>query len=134
MANGLVVFLRARLDDDEEVARAASPGPWKPNAEHDEVVAVDDITVADGFALSNRQLRATVDHIVRWDPARALADIEAKRRIIDLYEITVADKPWQTEPDLGPTQGARAGALWLTLRLLALPYAERPDYRQEWKA
>ena len=78
----LVDFLRARLDEDAELAAAASPGPWRPSEESDEVLAVDGITVADGFALSGRQLRATTDHIARHDPARVLAEVEAKRRLL----------------------------------------------------
>lgn len=47
-----------------------------------------------------------------WHNARVLAEIEAKRRIVE----------WFTKPsDL------------LILRCLALPYADHPDYRQEWK-
>lgn len=78
----LVDFVRARLDEDEEMASAASPGPWATNAEHDEVTAVDGETVADGFALSNRQLRATVDHIARHDPSRVLSDVDSARRTL----------------------------------------------------
>jgi len=103
----LADWLRACLDDDEACAAAASPGPWRPNAERDEVLAVDDITVCDGFALSGRQLRATVEHIARHDPARVLVEVAAKRRIVD-------DAPHAT------------------LRLLALPYTDRAGYREEW--
>ena len=44
-------------------------------------------------------------------PHRMLADVEAKRRIVEL-----ASSP-------GPQ----------ALRLLALPYADHPDYRPEWR-
>lgn len=120
----LVAFLRARYDEDAEKALAASPGPWSPNAEADEVVACDGITVADGFALSGRQLRATVEHIAEWDPARVLADVDAKRRIL---ERAVAEIESQDPP--------RASAIFASgvLLLLALPYADHPDYRQEWR-
>jgi hypothetical protein len=59
-----------RLDEREARALKASPGPWRPNSEHTEVLAVDDIPVADGFALSGNQLRATVDHISSCEPER----------------------------------------------------------------
>lgn len=81
----LIAFYRARLDELEQAAIAASPGPWAANAEHDEVLRVDDgITVADGFALSGRQLRATVDHIVLHDPVRTLRRVAAGRKLIEL--------------------------------------------------
>lgn len=75
--------LTAGLDRDEALARAASPGPWHANAEHDEVWAVDDIEVCTGFALSNNQLRNTVDYIVEFDPKRSLRQAEAIRRAIE---------------------------------------------------
>ena len=79
-------FLRARYAERRALAEAASPGPWRANAERDEVVAVDGITVAEGFALSGRQLRATVDHIAANDPADVIADLDAKLALIDELE------------------------------------------------
>jgi hypothetical protein len=127
----LITWLRAQLDEDEQVASAASPGPWRSNAEHDEIHAVDGITVAEGFALSGRQLRATVDHIVRWDPARALAEVDAKRRILDLLAETLnGASEYFTVESCDEVDAILAER---TMRLLALPYAERPGYREEWR-
>ncbi|MFI7691757.1 DUF6221 family protein [Nonomuraea sp. NPDC049655] len=139
----LAAFIRARLDEDEQEALAASPGPWRANAEHDEVLAVDGETVADGFALSSEQLRATVRHIVRHDPARVLREIEAKRHLLHAHareheclgltghgEHSVVDgKPWEFwenhyTDDLGPC---------FVLRCLALPYADHESFREEWR-
>lgn len=91
-------FLRARIAERRALAVAASPGPWHANEEHDEVVAVDGITVADGFALSGRQLRATVDHIAANDPEAVIADCDAKLALID--ELDVPDGPVLTDPQL----------------------------------
>jgi hypothetical protein len=134
----LVVWLRQQLDEDERGALAASPGPWSPDAESHEVVAVDGITVADGFALSGPQLRATVEHIARHDPARVLREVEAKRRIVDEHVHEHATEApgfgcrvcdWQ-----GSWSGVGDGGWCLTLRLLALPYSDHPGYREEeWK-
>ncbi|MGW4703253.1 DUF6221 family protein [Streptomyces sp. NPDC004285] len=117
----LIAFLRARLDDDAELALAASPGPWHPDEEHDEVLAVDDVTVAEGFALSGRQLRATVDHIARHDPARVLAEVDAKRRRLD--QIAEAIAAGHDSYDLAA----------VLLPLEALPYADHPDYQDTWR-
>jgi hypothetical protein len=125
----LVTWLRAQLDDHERVARAASPGPWRPNAEHDEVLAVDDITVADGFALSGNQLRATVDYITRWDPARVLAKVAADRRILDEYDRVMGS----FRAYLVPGNAMAMATVQDIVRLLALPYADRPGYRAEWR-
>lgn len=91
------------------------------------------------------------EHIARWDPARVLAECEAKRQIVAEHpEVTV----WSTgesysgdridEPEwfCGRCVDTSARQPWTdvdrveypcpTLRLLALPYADHPDYRQEW--
>jgi hypothetical protein len=50
--------------------------------------------------------------IARWDPARVLAECAAKRRIVEMY-------------------AGQHGQPYV-LHFLALPYADHPDYRQEW--
>jgi len=90
-------FLRARIAERRALAEAASPGPWHANEEHDEVVAADGITVADGFALSGRQLRATVDHIAANDPADVIADCDAKLALVD--ELEPPEEPREPETD-----------------------------------
>lgn len=112
----LAEFLLARIAEDEALASAASPGPWHTNPEQDQVLAVDDITVADGFALSGRQMRATSNHIARHDPARVLAECEAKRLLV--AEIL------PTNPDYDPRY---------VQKVLALPYADHPDYDEAWR-
>lgn len=58
------------------------------------------------------------DHIARWDPARVLAEVDAKRRQLDAFDEYGTHDTW----DLIDT----------TLRLLAIPYAGHPDYQKEW--
>jgi hypothetical protein len=57
---------------------------------------------------------------------RALAECEAKRRIVEPWTGEVGDDEddWR--------YGIHSAAHDRILRLLALPYASRPDYRQEW--
>jgi hypothetical protein len=91
MSADVVRRLIAVLDEIERLAGLASPGPWRPNAEHDEVLAGDDETVCDGFALSNNQLRNTVDHIVlNADPESVLRLCRAHRDIIERYQKAAA--------------------------------------------
>lgn len=59
---------------------------------------------------------------------RMLADVEAKLRIIDHCVETIAS----LDPD-DPADRASITDLTVPLRLLALPYAYHPDYRQEWR-
>ena len=56
-------------------------------------------------------------HIVRWHPARVLAECDAKRRIVQCLAMY--------EPHIDTNQDE-------ILQLLALPYADHPDYQQEW--
>ena len=53
-----------------------------------------------------------------------LADVDAKRRILDECESALRKSaPRSNLNDLA----------WLVLRPLALPYADRPGYREEWR-
>lgn len=80
---------------------------------------------------------------------RVLAEVEAKRRILDLHVISSrkTDRPpfdpytGQPQPDEYEVECATCGwagedptAACTTLRLLAPPYADRPGgYREEWR-
>jgi Family of unknown function (DUF6221) len=64
------------------------------------------------------------EHIARWDPARVLAECQAKRRIIQQYHDLRANEDYYHE-DLG------GGALMLALQHLAVVYADHPDYPLE---
>jgi hypothetical protein len=136
----LTDFLLARLAEDEAAARAcaeAFPSPWEvadrgwrvriyaadvpdigDHAEPGDTRAPCVIEVEpqrhhrelnDGGWLSDR-----VEHIARHDPARVLADVEAKRRIVE----------WDVE------QPVDRGVL----NILASVYADHPDFREEWRA
>jgi hypothetical protein len=86
----LITRLREAIDEAERIALAASPGPWSANPEQDEVIAVDGVTVADAFALSSNQTRATAAHIVATCPVRTLRMVAAHRKILDLHAPYVA--------------------------------------------
>jgi len=146
-------FLAARYDERMAVARAASPGPWHTNAEAHEVLAVDDILVADGFALSGPQTRATTQHIALNDPSYVLADITAKRAIVERLVSTkhavLEEDCWYTcaaatverdggetcddNRNGGPCDCGRDARVEGYLALLAQPFADHPDYDESWK-
>lgn len=142
----LVEFLRARLDEDERTARASSPWPWEENAECDEVLSArlpdddglveDDLRVAEGHALSNNQLRANVRHIARHDPARVLAEVAAKRAILDLAaaaETHLQDyRKHVAEYSVVRQAETPRNALLMAVQRLAQVYAQHADYREEW--
>jgi hypothetical protein len=138
----LIAFLRARLDVDEAVARETTPGPWRntPTARHhatasgrteEAVFGTEAARVATTGEPSDRQNLINAEHIVRFaDPARVLAEVEAKRRIIRRYE-EQESAPGRDENDEG-INGLIAG-LYVATQVLALPYADHPDYREEWR-
>jgi len=63
------------------------------------------------------------------EPGRVLAECEAKRRIIGAYGL--AGVSWWRYPD------ASNNGAWIALHVavthLAAPYADRDDFRPEWK-
>lgn len=131
----LVSWLRAQLDADERVARMVTPGPWvtngtavwrRPDDSWDFRRAVEGrhgrmpFVVVDVGETDEPQ---NAEHIATWDPARVLAEVDAKRQIVDEHAVrggTCSACSWQDAP-------------CTTVRLLALPYADRDGYREEWR-
>lgn len=98
MTEDLVVFLRARLDQDraeiERDDRHWSEVPYEACSAN-----------------------------------RLLAEVDAKRRILN--EHRAAQPGWCVTCDIpGDTRGNLHGCQ--TVRLLALPYGEHPDYQPDW--
>ncbi|MCF3101806.1 hypothetical protein IPZ58_09440 [Streptomyces roseoverticillatus] len=139
MTAGLVAFLRARLDEDEQTAQAAAAGPWIRH-EHVAGVHVDDGTedrkygtaVADCRRVRNGYGVPNALHIARHQPARVLAGVAALRSVLDLH-----DHPETSDglPDSLNrfTSAVQRQVIGDVLRHLALPYADHPDYREEWR-
>ena len=135
-------FLLARITEDEEAAQAAAEAartaPSNDLSDRWEAMVVHSDSGKPFGVIAGAPVQATrptafahtVEHIARHDPARVLADCEAKRRIVEELALPyIAERrrlmngqpSWEDEhPDL--------------LRLLALPYADHPDYREEWRS
>ena len=105
----LAEFLTARLDEDEQAARAAD----------------DDLGYLIG-AVEYNYPKEEVDerHALRHAPPRVLAEVNAKRRLLDWLaredERALDNNLWWWDGD-----GAR--------KLMALPYADHPDYDEAWR-
>lgn len=72
-------------------------------------------------------------HIVRHDPARVLADVDAKRRQIELCEYMAG---WSDVHNSRVSEHEMASmriASEQMLLLLAAPYADHPECRDEWR-
>ncbi|MFE7954405.1 DUF6221 family protein [Streptomyces sp. NPDC057413] len=143
----LVAFLRARLDEDERIARAAAePERWvelnrAPQrswsvefwADPDRAAVVAEgssaypvVVTTQGMAEEDAEARAL--HIARHDPARVLRDIEADRALLDRYAEVAAN-------DMDDVEYAHgwANALGLAVRYRAVRFADHPDYREGWR-
>lgn len=127
----LAAWLLEQIAEDERIAREATPGPWM--ALDSGVVSYDDPGDESGQGVwpvdvtqSNRD-RQDRAHIVTWNPRRAIAECEAKRRIIERWR--AADESATNAPDYS---GGLAHGLEEAIYLLAQPYADRPGWREEW--
>jgi hypothetical protein len=144
----LIAFVRRCLDEDERVARAASVGPWRaspsirsvygpgsavvnmpgPLPDWATYVVPPDSEGSEGIEPAN------AEHIARWDPARVLAEVEAKRRVLDRY----ADMHWHAPAIPGATssilqvEDTGACRTCVTVQILAQPYAGQDGWREEW--
>jgi Family of unknown function (DUF6221) len=124
----LADFLLARIAEDEAMARhAALRDPAWSIAEPSPALWGDDprdsVVLAGGkpIASCNPEYGGglVAEHIAHWDPERVIAECEAKRRVVEQFSLT-------------RTMTGTAAVTPL-LRLLGLPYADHPDYREEWR-
>lgn len=123
----LVRWLGAQLDEDERIARAVEDrsAPWDGQWMADGNSAV---RTYNGHVLFYRHDSGPLkpglaDHVAEWDPARVLREIDAKRRLVE--GLAGAD------PEAGYITGTFTAVD--ALRLLALPYADRPGFKEEWR-
>jgi hypothetical protein len=129
----LIEFIRAQLADDERVAREAgsraltwpATGTWYLEGVEHNVVGQEE-----AFCHPHN-----VEHIARHDPARVLAEVDAKRRILDRHRpIELFSSMYCTY--CGVLGGQRARDVnWPCPEILdaAAPYADRPGYRESWR-
>jgi hypothetical protein len=132
----LVEFLTTRLNEEQRLAEwAAKPhlGPQEPGdtavwqveewvpSEHEEGAVPAAIWVTDRSEMGIGQMRpdrGIAAHIAYWDPARVLADIAAKRAIVEVCTV---------ELRMG------CSTAWSVLLRLAAPYTEHPDFDPAWR-
>lgn len=127
MSDDLIAFLRARLDDDEQIAQATM---WDGSDNIPGWYLSASATVETGGDTFYAGDRTVANHIERHDPARVLREVEAKRRILDEY--TDALRILDGFRETGWEEGRRE-ALEMACRVLALPYADHHDFRGEWR-
>lgn len=106
-------FLTARLDQDEYCARVVTRDDWGDGDE-------------DGWERHEWEdlPERAFGHAKRHSPTRVLAEVAAKRRII--HEHRIGFDPCDAH------NASFESVPCETMRLLALPFADHPDYRPEW--
>lgn len=110
----LVEFLKARLDEDEELAREAVDGLYPSEGPDDYVHHL----VSAESNCTDEQYR----HADRWNPFRVLAEVAAKRQVIIAYEASSA-----------PFLAAQRSGLWMAVKALATAYSDHPDFAPAWQ-
>lgn len=136
-SEALADFLRARLDEEEAAALAASDGPWTAwragrvgGLGHLEHAVMRPGQKAGSRAPIAAASWVDAEHVARHDPARALREIEAKRGLLSLRDRL----SYGAEVDTSALM-LRGGAyvLEVAVQWAALAYADHPDYREEWR-
>lgn len=129
-------WLRDQLDGDERIAYGADDSLGKMNL--DWVYQRED--ELGGKVASARSADLIPDvtagvgaHVTEHDPRRVLREIDAKRQMVRWHYRRPAPK-W----DLDGVKGFECATCdqqfpCKTLRVLALPYVNRPGYREEWR-
>jgi hypothetical protein len=119
----LAKWLSQQLDEDERIAKEAGGhlGEWRL------ATPLDDAELGDASWLRPPSLK----HVERHDPARALRDVDAKRKLLEQCRASLASEK------AGGVDGAWSESfgdgLLEAVKLLALPYADRPGYREDWR-
>lgn len=126
--NDLATFLRARLDETEAALIRYRDGHEGPCVNFEG----QDPKYHDPWDSCDRHIKAAEATPYR-DARFGLADIEAKRHIVELY--ADADRRANLAPSWDARTLARAqrSTLEVVLRLQAAAWIDHPDYREEWR-
>ncbi|MBN6037447.1 DUF6221 family protein [Amycolatopsis sp. 195334CR] len=126
----LVAFLTARVNERQSlIMRTVQKGK-----------AGDQLDRADLATQTEMRIRG-LGTVELESINRMIREVEATRLIVEAHETTVTDRVagfplyggdyWC---EICHVPGGEPGQTWCrTLRLLALPYADHPDYRREWR-
>jgi len=70
----------------------------------------------------------------RFDPTRVRTECEAKRRIVsEAHRVAKETHQWVEFDDQRATGGLAGNLADTVLTQLALPYANHPDWREDWR-
>jgi len=98
-------FLRARIDEDEQVARAAQSAAWD--------FAVSEPGAASGAA--GEFEAAQREYLLKLGPERMLIECATKRRILEV------------------AKSSSSTVTRALLEVMAMPYTSHQDYKKDWR-
>jgi hypothetical protein len=148
----LVQWLTEQIDQDEQVARAATAGPWTAEGNSSILGPLGRQPRLAGYVVCSvgaydvgRPTEADAAHIVRHDPSRALRQVAAYRRILarhrpvkvmnnDGVRVAYVECSNCVENDGNGMDGAHSSVGWPCpdVRDLASIYADRPGFDPSW--
>jgi hypothetical protein len=124
----LAEFLTARLDEDEAAARESHYEGQRWITEEEDVYRYPRDEVVH-FA----DRKADARHIARWDPARVLREVEAKRGILAEYQVVVSDAERIGDSSRRPRLYGQYDGLEHALTALAAVYSDHPEYDEAFR-
>jgi hypothetical protein len=129
--DSLVEWLLLQIAEDEMKARTAGGQAWRwrvvdEPAQRDALVRADGTICADSWGAGETGFRGAEAKmfIERFNPERILADCEAKRRMLARLQ-NLARAWWTTSRSADEARSI--------IREMAVAYAHRPGYRDEWR-
>jgi len=125
-AAAMVAFLEARLGEDEAAAREAYYEGQRWITEEEGVYRYPDDEL-----VHSADRKADARHIARYDPARVLREVAAKRKILERYERAAAIPPSIAAFTRGQDDGYRQACLD-ALHDDAAVYVAHPGYNPAW--
>lgn len=139
MIDDMVEFIKAQLDEDEAGAHSSGPArvAWltyrKDSGEMLYTTVAAEVGHGDVWIADGRELAPPASAMVVYDPARVLADVAAKRAVIELYETARTALEASDGTILAGTAKLNLRAYGNALRALAAAYASRPGFKPEWR-
>ncbi|MFE6126710.1 DUF6221 family protein [Streptomyces sp. NPDC056437] len=132
--DALVQFVRDRLDDDEAFMQAAirlrESGAVTSSPQAAEgAFALMDVVLNDPDTAHAITVFTRTGTRAPGEAERVLEEVAAKRQLLAKYEEVAdndVDQPYEYAYGY-------ANALGDAVRLMALPYAEHPDYKEDWR-
>lgn len=141
VSTDLVAWLRKQIAEDRRRAREAQPGPWHIGNAVDPTKPCNIHTFPGARGVLDDLNWLDAEHIVTWNPARVLAECDAKERLLatggPFCELCDSDEHPPRDPATNWTVRIPHHydcPIYVVAQYFALPYADRIGFRDEWRS